>query len=162
VVSSAKLVMLVQAIGAPAFRPLVPAATSSAPPGVNCPLLAARVGLRRAPMIKAIRTFVRQRSRHTQQTESRVAEVDDTRGLRSDSEVPLQLSKPQLEEPFAQPVWGKVKWYNPQKRYGFVELSDGSGDAFLHATALEGSASAPCGRARHSSCGWLLGRGLCR
>jgi CspA family cold shock protein len=28
-----------------------------------------------------------------------------------------------------------VKWYNPQKRYGFVELSDGSGDAFLHATA---------------------------
>ena len=100
-VSSARLVMLVQAIAAPAFRPLVPAATSSAPLGLNCPLLAARVGLRRAPMIKAIRTFVRQRSRHTQQTESRVAEVDDTRGLRSDSEVPLQLSKPQLEEPFA-------------------------------------------------------------
>jgi CspA family cold shock protein len=29
-----------------------------------------------------------------------------------------------------------VKWYNPDKRYGFVELSDGSGDAFVHATAL--------------------------
>jgi CspA family cold shock protein len=31
-----------------------------------------------------------------------------------------------------------VKWYNPDKRYGFVELSDGAGDAFLHATALAG------------------------
>jgi CspA family cold shock protein len=31
-----------------------------------------------------------------------------------------------------------VKWYNPAKRYGFVVLSDGSGDAFLHATALAG------------------------
>ena len=35
-------------------------------------------------------------------------------------------------------VWGKLKWYNPGKRYGFVELSDGSGDAFLHASALAG------------------------
>jgi CspA family cold shock protein len=29
-----------------------------------------------------------------------------------------------------------VKWFNPDKRYGFVELSDGSGDAFLHASVL--------------------------
>jgi len=28
--------------------------------------------------------------------------------------------------------------YNPGKRYGFIELSDGSGDAFLHASALSG------------------------
>jgi cold shock protein len=35
-------------------------------------------------------------------------------------------------------VWGKLKWYNPGKRYGFVELTDGSGDAFLHASAIEG------------------------
>jgi CspA family cold shock protein len=35
-------------------------------------------------------------------------------------------------------VSGKVKWYNPAKRYGFVELTDGSGDAFLHASALAG------------------------
>jgi CspA family cold shock protein len=33
-------------------------------------------------------------------------------------------------------VSGKVKWFNPAKRFGFVELSDGSGDAFLHATVL--------------------------
>ena len=31
-----------------------------------------------------------------------------------------------------------MKWYNALKRYGFVELSDGSGDAFLHTSALAG------------------------
>jgi CspA family cold shock protein len=32
-----------------------------------------------------------------------------------------------------------VKWYNPEKGFGFVELADGSGDAFLHASVLERS-----------------------
>jgi cold shock CspA family protein len=89
-------------------------------------------------MLKAIRNFVRQRSGHAQQTRAQVVEDDDTRDLRSASEVPLQLTEPLLEEPSAQPVWGKVKWYDPEKRYGFVELSDGSGDVFLHATTLAG------------------------
>jgi CspA family cold shock protein len=35
-------------------------------------------------------------------------------------------------------VRGQVKWFNPDKGYGFVQLSDGSGDAFLHVTALAG------------------------
>jgi CspA family cold shock protein len=30
-----------------------------------------------------------------------------------------------------------VKWFNADKGFGFVELSDGSGDAFLHAAVLE-------------------------
>src|SRR6516162_827836 len=30
------------------------------------------------------------------------------------------------------PVSGVVKWFSPEKGFGFVELSDGSGDAFLH------------------------------
>jgi cold shock protein len=30
-----------------------------------------------------------------------------------------------------------VKWFNPEKGYGFVELADGSGDAFLHIGVLE-------------------------
>jgi cold shock protein len=32
-----------------------------------------------------------------------------------------------------------VKWYKPEKGFGFVELADGSGDAFLHASVLERS-----------------------
>jgi CspA family cold shock protein len=30
-----------------------------------------------------------------------------------------------------------VKWFNPDKGFGFVELADGSGDAFLHIVVLE-------------------------
>lgn len=29
-----------------------------------------------------------------------------------------------------------MKWFNPEKGFGFVALSDGSGDAFLHANTL--------------------------
>lgn len=29
-----------------------------------------------------------------------------------------------------------VKWFNPEKGFGFVEMADGSGDVFLHANAL--------------------------
>jgi CspA family cold shock protein len=32
-----------------------------------------------------------------------------------------------------------VKWYNGEKGFGFVELADGSGDAFLHANTLQAS-----------------------
>lgn len=30
-----------------------------------------------------------------------------------------------------------VKWFNPEKGFGFAELSDGTGDAFLHVRAVE-------------------------
>jgi CspA family cold shock protein len=30
-----------------------------------------------------------------------------------------------------------VKWYNVEKGFGFVEMADGSGDAFLHASVLQ-------------------------
>uniref|UniRef100_UPI0026369584 cold-shock protein n=1 Tax=Acidocella sp. TaxID=50710 RepID=UPI0026369584 len=30
-----------------------------------------------------------------------------------------------------------VKWYNPEKGFGFVEMADGSGDVFLHANSLQ-------------------------
>ena len=32
-----------------------------------------------------------------------------------------------------------VSWFNGEKGFGFVKLSDGSGDAFLHAKVLEGA-----------------------
>ena len=71
---------------------------------------------------------------------SRHSEVPQREGTTNSSrtKVPPQLAEPQLGEAPAPTVWGKVKWYNALKRYGFVELSDGSGDAFLHASALAG------------------------
>ena len=32
---------------------------------------------------------------------------------------------------------GIVKWFNPEKGFGFVELAEGSGDVFLHIAVLE-------------------------
>ena len=32
---------------------------------------------------------------------------------------------------------GTVKWYNPQKGYGFIAPEEGGKDVFVHATALE-------------------------
>jgi CspA family cold shock protein len=56
----------------------------------------------------------------------------------SNSDVPLQLAEPQLEGSSDLPVRGQVKWFNASKGYGFVQLSDGTGDIFLHASALGG------------------------
>ena len=41
-----------------------------------------------------------------------------------------------MEAPSGPPVSGIVKWFSPEKGFGFVELSDGSGDAFLHGSVL--------------------------
>ena len=34
-------------------------------------------------------------------------------------------------------IKGTVKWFNNQKGYGFIEPEDGSGDAFVHISAVE-------------------------
>jgi CspA family cold shock protein len=47
-----------------------------------------------------------------------------------------RLSQPRFEAPSGPPVHGVVKWFTPDKGFGFVELSDGSGDAFLHESVL--------------------------
>jgi len=32
---------------------------------------------------------------------------------------------------------GTVKWFNPMKRFGFIEREDGEKDIFVHMTAVE-------------------------
>jgi cold shock CspA family protein len=89
-------------------------------------------------MFKAIRNLVRQRSRDGHQGQPQVIEEDDSREARSDSDVPPRLGEPELEGSSGLAVRAQVKWFNPNKGYGFVRLSDGSGDAFLDVTALAG------------------------
>jgi CspA family cold shock protein len=106
-------------------------------------------------MLKTIKKFVVERRRWVRQRRQQIIGEANSGDASSQSgvpppregdngdplshpEVPPQLAETQLGEPPAPTVWGKLKWFNPGKRYGFVELSDGSGDAFLHASALGG------------------------
>jgi CspA family cold shock protein len=47
-----------------------------------------------------------------------------------------RFGEPRFEAPSGPPVRAVVKWFNPEKGFGFAELSDGSGDAFLHGSVL--------------------------
>jgi cold shock protein len=51
------------------------------------------------------------------------------------------------DSPSGPAVKATVKWYNPSKGFGFVELADCSGDAFLHVSVVErsGHGSVPPG-----------------
>jgi CspA family cold shock protein len=49
-----------------------------------------------------------------------------------------RYSSPRFEDqqPSGPPVQAVVKWFRADRGFGFVELADGSGDAFLHASVL--------------------------
>jgi CspA family cold shock protein len=55
-------------------------------------------------------------------------------------------SGPQFETPSGPAVRATVKWYNPEKGFGFVGLASG-GDAFLHVSVVErsGNSTVPLG-----------------
>lgn len=54
---------------------------------------------------------------------------------------------PERSEVSHRDVTAVVKWFNPSKGFGFVQLNDGSPDAFLHVSVVEqsGQASLPEG-----------------
>ena len=56
-----------------------------------------------------------------------------------------EYSAQRFDPPSGPPIQAVVKWYNPDKGFGFVQLADGSGDAFLHVSVVErsGHASVP-------------------
>jgi cold shock protein len=50
---------------------------------------------------------------------------------------------PMDDRPAGPPTTAKVKWFNPEKGFGFVELADGAGDAFLHLSVLQRAGQGP-------------------
>jgi cold shock protein len=47
-----------------------------------------------------------------------------------------RFSQARFEAPSGPALHAVVKWFSAEKGFGFVELSDGSGDAFLHGSVL--------------------------
>ena len=50
-----------------------------------------------------------------------------------------EFSVQRFDPPSGPSIQAVVKWYNPDKSFGFVQLADGSGDAFLHVSVVERS-----------------------
>jgi cold shock protein len=50
---------------------------------------------------------------------------------------PSRFARSESAAPTGPSIDGVVKWFNAEKGFGFVELTDGSGDVFLHAAVLE-------------------------
>src|SRR5262245_13322926 len=72
----------------------------------------------------------------------RFEDHDSFGGLDKSYEPPRQSFRRTSREdaaPSGPPVDATVKWFNEEKGFGFVELADGSGDAFLHIGVLQNS-----------------------
>ena len=51
--------------------------------------------------------------------------------------------RPQMDSGPGTEISGTVKWYDPNKGFGFISPQDGSKDVFVHATALERAGKPP-------------------
>jgi cold shock protein len=58
------------------------------------------------------------------------------------SRPPSRIGLPENAAPSGPAIDAVVKWFNADKGFGFVELADQSGDAFLHAATLEAAGHA--------------------
>ena len=87
------------------------------------------------------------RDRDFRPTRRRSFDDHDFETLRRSSGSTPGSSAQRFEAPSGPPVQAVVKWYNPDKGFGFVQLGDGSGDAFLHVSVVErsGHGSVPGG-----------------
>lgn len=73
-------------------------------------------------------------SRNDRQRQPRRRGFDDDNFFGNAPPMPF----PRFDGPAAGPeAQATVKWFNGEKGFGFVALADGSGDAFLHANALQ-------------------------
>ena len=77
------------------------------------------------------------RERDFRPTRRRSFDDDNFESPRHDFGSPFNAQR--FEAPSGPPVKAAVKWYNPDKGFGFVQLADGSGDAFLHVSVVERS-----------------------
>jgi cold shock CspA family protein len=89
-------------------------------------------------MLRARRKLACRRDTGTRQASEGIVEKNDAGGQANNFDDALQSAGEEFEEPSGPTVRGTVKWFSSTKGYGFVQLSDGSGDAFIHATALAG------------------------
>jgi CspA family cold shock protein len=92
---------------------------------------------------------VSSRDRDFRPTRHRGFDDDNFEPPRRSFESTPQFGAQRFETPSGPPVQAVVKWYNPDKGFGFVQLADGSGDAFLHVSVVErsGHGSVPPGAA---------------
>ena len=89
-----------------------------------------------APHACEIRTIHLDKDRNFRQRRRRGFDDHDFEPPPRDFGTAPRFSRPRFEEPSGPPVQATVKWFKSEKGFGFVELADGTGDAFLHATVL--------------------------
>src|SRR3984893_16913628 len=85
------------------------------------------------------RNHVSSRDRDFRPTRRRGLDDDNFETPRRGFGSPPGSSAQRFDAPSGPPVQAVVKWYNPDKGFGFVQLADGSGDAFLHVSVVERS-----------------------
>ena len=90
-------------------------------------------------VLHAAETQVSSRDRDFRPTRRRGFDDDNFEPPRRSFGSTSGFSAQRFETPSGPSVQAVVKWYNPDKGFGFVQLADGSGDAFLHVSVLERS-----------------------